>query len=202
MRYYETLYIVNPNFEQDSLDAVMDTVGKEIERHSVTVINHRNWGKKRLAYLIQGNKFGTYILLQFETDEAGFLPEFDQFLKLQKTVIRSQTIRLDSRPDEFIEEEEPQTKPDKEDGDEKTADSTKTESDEEETKSGESEEKSDESESEVKDEDRDDEEAEESKETGDDASEAEDSDTEIDSEEDQKSSDAGEEESEPESKQE
>lgn len=96
MRYYETLYIVNPNFEQDSLDAVMDTVGKEIERHSVTVINHRNWGKKRLAYLIQGNKFGTYILLQFETDEAGFLPEFDQFLKLQKTVIRSQTIRLDS----------------------------------------------------------------------------------------------------------
>ncbi len=107
MKYYETLYIVNPNFEQDRLDHVMQGVTKTVEREKATIINHRIWGKKRLAYPIQKHKYGTYILLQFEAEDVSFLTEFDQFLKLDKSIIRHQTIRLEKRPEVYAEETAP-----------------------------------------------------------------------------------------------
>ncbi|NOZ73864.1 MAG: 30S ribosomal protein S6 [FCB group bacterium] len=104
MRYYETLYIVNPNYELERLEAVMNTVGSVLEKaDKVTVINHRTWGKKRLAYPIEKHKYGTYILLQFELDAPEFLAELDQFLKLEKAIIRHQTIRLETRPEVYVE---------------------------------------------------------------------------------------------------
>ena len=111
MRYYEILYIINPNFEGDRLGAVIKEVNDTIlGNEGVSIINHRVWGKKRLAYSIQNHKYGTYILLQFEALSGSFLKDFEMFLKLNKGIIRSQTIRLDEKPeeitgDEFIEDE-------------------------------------------------------------------------------------------------
>lgn len=131
MRYYETLYIVNPNFEGERLDAVIKEVGDQIAGfEGVTVINHRVWGKKRLAYTIQNHKYGTYVLLQFEAETGSFLKDFEMFLKLDKNIIRSQTIRLDEKPKEIVVDETEESKenddidsPDeKDDGDEDTDD--------------------------------------------------------------------------------
>ncbi len=105
MRYYETLYIVNPNYEQDRFDVVLKTVGGFMENEKVNVINHYAWGKKRLAYPIQKHKYGMYVLFQFESERVDFLPEFEQYLRLNKAVIRHQTVRLDERPEIHVEEE-------------------------------------------------------------------------------------------------
>ncbi|NQV36805.1 MAG: 30S ribosomal protein S6 [Candidatus Marinimicrobia bacterium] len=109
MRYYETLYIINPNYEQERLDKIIGEVKGEIDREEVTVINHRTWGKKRMAYQIQKHKYGTYMLLQFETGSIKALMDFDTFMKLNRGVIRHQTVRLDTRPDVY-EEEVPEVK--------------------------------------------------------------------------------------------
>jgi len=105
MRYYETLYIVNPNYEQERFDSVLKTVGEYIEKEKVSIINHYTWGKKRLAYPIQKHKYGTFILLQFESEKVDFLSEYEQFLRLNKAVLRHQTVRLDEKPEIHVEEE-------------------------------------------------------------------------------------------------
>ncbi len=105
MRYYETLYIINPNYEQERLDKIRSEVAEAIGGDNITIINHRIWGKKRLAYPIQKHKYGTYILLQFETESIDGLTDFDTWMKLNRGVIRHQTVKLDVRP-EVIEEEE------------------------------------------------------------------------------------------------
>ncbi len=69
MRYYETLYIVNPNFEENRLQDIIGDITKEIGRFNFSVINHRVWGKKRLAFSVSKHKYGTYIMLQFETNQ-------------------------------------------------------------------------------------------------------------------------------------
>ena len=46
MRYYESLYIVNPNFEQSRLDEAMKTVSEKISEYGFKVINHFEWGKR------------------------------------------------------------------------------------------------------------------------------------------------------------
>ena len=50
MRYYETIYIVDPNLENSVIEKTMNQIGQELEKTKAKIINHRDWGKKRLAY--------------------------------------------------------------------------------------------------------------------------------------------------------
>ena len=106
MRYYETLYIANPNYEQDRLVQLMESVANELKENKVSIINHYIWSKKRLAYLIQKYKYGTFIILHFEAEKFDFLKDFDTYLKLDKSILRHQTILLEKKPDKYDEKTE------------------------------------------------------------------------------------------------
>ena len=103
MKYFETLYIVNPNFEQSRLDTIIKDVEKNVGKFS-KVISQNIWGKKRLAYKIDNQKYGTFVLLNFETDEGSGIAGFESYMKLNTSVLRAQTIRLKSRPVETVYE--------------------------------------------------------------------------------------------------
>ena len=105
MRYYESLYIVNPNYEQERLDDVMKSVADKLSEYGFSIINHRIWGKKRLAYSIEKHKYGSFILLHFETDSTKNLERFERFMILQKTILRNQTVSLAIKPEAHVEDE-------------------------------------------------------------------------------------------------
>ena len=44
MRYYETIYIVDPNLENSLLEKTMNQIGQELEKTKAKIINHREWG--------------------------------------------------------------------------------------------------------------------------------------------------------------
>ena len=104
MRYYETLYIVNPNLENEALDITMGEIGTELEKTKSKLINHRVWGKKRLAYQIENQKYGSFILLQFEGGEQNQMNEFNTWMKLNNSVLRHMTVTLDEKPEVYLEE--------------------------------------------------------------------------------------------------
>ena len=106
MRYYEMLYIINPNFEQGKIDEIITEVGGKLEKTKSTIINHIIWGKNRLAYPIKNQKYGTYILLQFQDGNRDKINDFYTWMKLNTLVLRHMTIRLDNRPEvvEMIED--------------------------------------------------------------------------------------------------
>ena len=104
MRYYETLYIVNPNLENEALDITMGEIGTELEKTKSKLINHRVWGKKRLAYQIENQKYGSFILLQFEGGEQNQMNEFNTWMKLNNAVLRHMTVALDEKPEVYVEE--------------------------------------------------------------------------------------------------
>jgi small subunit ribosomal protein S6 len=104
MRYYETLYIVNPNLENEALDITMGEIGTELEKTKSKLINHRIWGKKRLAYQIENQKYGSFILLQFEGGEQNQMNEFNTWMKLNISVLRHMTVALDEKPEVYVEE--------------------------------------------------------------------------------------------------
>ncbi|MFL3025836.1 MAG: 30S ribosomal protein S6 [Candidatus Neomarinimicrobiota bacterium] len=105
MRYYESLYIVNPNYEQERLDDVMKSVADKLSEYGFSIINHRIWGKKRLAYPIEKHKYGSFILLHFETESTENLERFERFMILQKTILRNQTVSLAIKPEAHVEDE-------------------------------------------------------------------------------------------------
>ena len=103
MRYYETIYIVDPNLEHTKLEKTMTEIGQELEKTKAKIINHRDWGKKRLAYQVDNQKYGSFILLQFEIEELSKMNDFDSWLKLNSLVLRHMTVSLDKKPDKYIE---------------------------------------------------------------------------------------------------
>ena len=103
MRYYETIYIVDPNLENTILEKTMTEIGQELEKTKAKIINHRDWGKKRLAYQVDNQKYGSFILLQYEIKELSKMNDFDIWLKLNSLVLRHMTVSLDKKPDKYIE---------------------------------------------------------------------------------------------------
>ena len=105
MRYYESLYIVNPNYEQSRIDEVMKMVSDKGNDYKFKIINHQVWGKKRLAYSIQKHKYGSFILLHFGSKMVDKLKEFDRFMFLHNDILRNQTVVLDQEPKILTEDE-------------------------------------------------------------------------------------------------
>ena len=104
MSFYETLYIVDPNLENKSLEKTMDEIGKELEKTKSKIINHRLWGKKRLAYSIERQKYGSYILIQFEGGDQQKMIEYDTWMRLNNSVLRHMTVLLNDKPEIYVEE--------------------------------------------------------------------------------------------------
>jgi small subunit ribosomal protein S6 len=83
VRYYEAIYIVHPNLEDDML-----------KKREGEVVYEEVLGKKRLAYSIQRQRFGTYVLLQFRGDGSGNA-RLNQDLELYDDILAHMIVRID-----------------------------------------------------------------------------------------------------------
>ena len=108
MSFYETLYIIDPNLENKSLEKTMNEIGKELEKTKSKIINHRVWGKKRLAYPIERQKYGSYIIIQFEGGDQQKMIDYDTWMRLNNSVLRHMTVLLDEKPEIYVEEKKPE----------------------------------------------------------------------------------------------
>ena len=99
MKYYEMLYIVNPNFERKKIDDIIKEIETRLNKTESKIINHVVWGKKKLAYPIQEHKYGTYIMVHYNGGDKNALNEFNSWLKLSDLVIRHMIVRLANEPD-------------------------------------------------------------------------------------------------------
>lgn len=111
MSFYETLYIVDPNLENNALEKIMDEIGKELAKTKSKIINHRIWGKKRLAYPIDRQKYGSYIILQFEGGgNQDKMNEYDIWMRLNNSILRHITVLLKQKPELYVEDNNAGTK--------------------------------------------------------------------------------------------
>ena len=132
MRFYETLYIVDSNLENKVLEKAMADIGNELNKTNAKIINHRLWGKKRLAYAIDRQKYGSYIILQFKGGDLDKMPDFDVWMRLNNSVLRHMTVALKEEPDVYVEEEKPASiEENTESGDLQKVDDSKSESESE-----------------------------------------------------------------------
>ena len=103
MRYYETIYIVDPNLENSVLEKTMNQIGQELEKTKAKIINHREWGKKRLAYQVAKQKYGSFILLHYEVEDLNEMQDFELWLRLNSLVLRHMTVSLNEKPEKYVD---------------------------------------------------------------------------------------------------
>lgn len=63
-------------------------------------------GKKQLAYSVNKEKYGNYVLLHAEFDNSSFVNDFKQFLNLNSEVLKYLIVKLDEKPTLNKEEKE------------------------------------------------------------------------------------------------
>ena len=98
MRYYEAMYIVHPNLEDAGLTKVVEATKKALAKRGGELMFEEKMGKKRLAYAVEKQRFGTYVLLQFQ-GEGVDIAKFGQDLELNDDVIAQIIVAID--PDEI-----------------------------------------------------------------------------------------------------
>ncbi len=98
MKKYECLYIVNINFDSEGTSAVVARVEAILKNVGAEVVNTQHWGKRKLAYAIDKERYGNYVLLHFQGENPN-LSEFHREAEIEKGVLHYMTIRLDDFPD-------------------------------------------------------------------------------------------------------
>ncbi len=88
---YETVMIFSLKLGEEGIQNLIEKFKALIEKHA-TLLNVDEWGKRKLAYLINKESDGYYVLMDFES-EAEFPAELDRIFKITDGVIRSMIIK-------------------------------------------------------------------------------------------------------------
>jgi small subunit ribosomal protein S6 len=94
VRSYELVFIVHPEVEGDDLGAVVERVTDLVERNSGKVVKTEHWGLRRLAYPIQKQWEGQYVLMQLEMEPHGVVG-LERDLGLVEPVMRHLLVRVE-----------------------------------------------------------------------------------------------------------
>jgi small subunit ribosomal protein S6 len=94
MRNYEFTFIVHPDVEDEGLEGVTEKVSQLITEGGGRVTNVDHWGRRRLAYPVQKQREGYYVLMQIQLDPKS-ISELERKLKLTEEVIRYLLVRVE-----------------------------------------------------------------------------------------------------------
>ncbi len=94
MRYYEAIFIAQPNLEHNELSRLIDETKDMFEKRGGEILYKEVMGKKRLAYPIQKQRFGTYVLFQFQGDGTGNAL-LNKDLELKDDILAHMIVRID-----------------------------------------------------------------------------------------------------------
>ena len=89
---YETAIVISMKLGQDGINEMIEKFKALIEKHGGKVDNVTEWGKRRLAYLINDETEGYYVFIDF-TSDAEFIAELSRIYNITEGILRSLTIR-------------------------------------------------------------------------------------------------------------
>ncbi|NMB25928.1 MAG: 30S ribosomal protein S6 [Firmicutes bacterium] len=94
MRPYEMLLVLQPSLEEEATDALLERLTGVVTSEGGTLDNVDRWGKRRLAYEINGFTEGFYVVIDFQAEPAT-ASELERIVKIANGVIRHMLIRKD-----------------------------------------------------------------------------------------------------------
>lgn len=87
MNQYEIVYIFRSTLAPEELESKLQNFHAQLTRNAGQVSAVEHWGKRQLAYPIEKERNGNYVVAQFETEPAS-LPDFERLLKLDDQILR------------------------------------------------------------------------------------------------------------------
>ena len=95
MSYYENVFITRQELGDKDIDGVISNLTAILKKSNASVMHTEIWGLRNLAYKIDKNKKGHYIMLQIEGDGAA-IKELERNMRIDENIIRFLSLKIDS----------------------------------------------------------------------------------------------------------
>ena len=86
MNKYETMYIISPTVDDEQVKALVEKFNDLISEHG-EIEKVEEWGRKKLAYEVQDQKEGYYVLVYF-TSNPEFPLELERNFKITENILK------------------------------------------------------------------------------------------------------------------
>ena len=96
MKACELLFFVAPSTDEETRANTLNRIQGVITAAQGTVDNVDEWGKRKLAYEINGLTDGDYTLVNFHADPQN-VAELDRVLRINDAVVRHMIVKREDR---------------------------------------------------------------------------------------------------------
>ncbi len=109
MRIYESVVILRSSLGDPEIQQFTDTYTARLEKGGSEIIKVDNWGKRKLAYEVKGERKGTYLCFLF-SGKGTLIQPLENENRINDIILKSMTIRLEkssiaTAADSEVEEE-------------------------------------------------------------------------------------------------
>ncbi len=94
MAEYELMCILSPDTDSTALEQITERLQEIVTQAEGQIETVDRWGKRRLAYEIEGRTEGQYVVMLFASD-PGVPSELERVLNLDERVMRHMLFRRD-----------------------------------------------------------------------------------------------------------
>ena len=95
MKKYLGMYIIRPDFTEEQVDAVIEEINAVFTSRGGEILSVEKWGLRDLAYEINDEKKGYYVVVTISASSANGIGEFDRVAKINKNVLRHGIFKID-----------------------------------------------------------------------------------------------------------
>jgi len=92
MRDYELMYIINTNVDDEKRPAVIEKYKQIITDGGGEIVKVDEWGKRRLAYEVNKNREGYYVLMNYKSSIAA-CQELERLMKIDEAILKHLVIK-------------------------------------------------------------------------------------------------------------
>jgi small subunit ribosomal protein S6 len=92
MRHYETIFIINPDLNDDDTNQVIEKFTGILKENGAEILKTDVWGRRRLAYAVKKFNKGFYVVCEFGAESAAVV-EMERNFKINEKIIRFLTVK-------------------------------------------------------------------------------------------------------------
>lgn len=92
MRRYELMLVIRPDVVDDRAQAILDRTTRTVSGAGGQIVKVSPWGRRRLAYPIDGHREGSYHIVLFDAP-AEVVVEMEHSLNITEEVMRHMVVR-------------------------------------------------------------------------------------------------------------
>ena len=93
---YELMFIADPELDERGLKKLTEQYLELVTKEGGSVENTDIWGRRKLAYEIDGKTEGNYVVVNYTTTPE-VSAELDRVLNLNESVVRTKIFRKDAK---------------------------------------------------------------------------------------------------------